>query len=600
MALAAFSAALAVTTAKNTVENHVTSEIVSSIVTSENGLSLDAHDTATVLSKIEAISLAGGLVSIAVGAMQADNLIGGSVKTRIEFSTATASGSDIAMHATSTPTIQTENTVGAVSIGLGAAAAGGGSNTTIDEKISALVNASSLVAAGNVLVDAQATNSANPQLFGLSVGLVGVTAMTSTATIGGQTRAAVSGLSSVQAVSMDVRATDSNSATTSVTVAGSGFFTVQGGKSTVAINRTTVAEVAENAILTLGGTSLGVNAKTTNNASSDAKKVSVALISVAGMGIDTNISSQTLAQLGTNAQLRSSGAVSFDADSKSTAKTNLKNVSIGLGNLDVIFPTATVTQFTAANVLGDVVGMTSNTAAGSLSVRAKSDDDTYVLLNSTEGAALNIGVANATARSGATTQALIGASRTVRVLGNVSLSSSGISEADTEASNLTGGLVNVSIMNAVATSDPQIKSEIGNSAAITAGGGISLHTASPQDLGSQNHTTVRQRDGYSAASAATAGGAVIDVREAGSAVNVWPSAVNRVGTSAQLNAQTISMNASGVVGGTVLTVSGSGGLIAVGGVRAGLSQYPHFVNSIDSGASLSATGDITIRSSRYQ
>ena len=189
------------TSAKNLLAGTVTASIQSSAdVKAYGDVQVSATDTASITAEIKTLSVAGGLISVAVGVSLSENTITENVSASIEDSTVTAASGDILVSADSAATVHTTNTVGAVALGLGGAGQSGKSKTTIEDVTLAFLDASTFEAAnGSVTVRADASSNAAPSIFGFSASLVNVADMEADAKIAGSTRAYVSGATGVTA-----------------------------------------------------------------------------------------------------------------------------------------------------------------------------------------------------------------------------------------------------------------------------------------------------------------------------------------------------------------------------------------------------------------
>ena len=588
----------ATTVSKNSLTNVVRAGFDHTSVTSADNISVASQDTSNVDATILGIGATVGLVSLAVGATSATNTIGGSVLAAANAATLTANGSgDIALGATSNPTVASHNTVGAVQVGIGASAAGGGSSDTINNTTAATVSDSQITAVGDtVTVTANSTNRLAPQALSFSGGLVGIATLAADANIGGTTQSTLGGASTINAQSMSLTANSSNTATPSTTVGAGGAIGITAAGANATISRSTQALISGGADINIGTTNLSFNANSTSHADAVGLSVTAAAVSVLVMNLDTNVTTTNRAAQEANSVIRANGgAIRFHARDTSEAHTSLRSVGVGLLlNATATSPASNVTPTTTAEVLGDILGTTANTAAGSVTLTAQSNDKAETVLQGNNGGLVNVLIAQANAKSAPTTRARIGSNRTIRTSGDVILTSQATSEADASARSSAGGFVTISSNDAVAESSPTIISEVGSNAVISAGGWFALNAdaLTNRDFGAR--TLAESGDGYTTAAAASNSGGFVSVQDTDSTVVDNPRVFNLIGTDARISAGMISIFSSGAAADEVLTASGGGGFFASGGVDAALSRSATVSNDIGDRAVLIATGAITL------
>ncbi|MDB5385145.1 MAG: repeat-containing protein, partial [Planctomycetaceae bacterium] len=588
----------ATTTASDTLTNNVIASVESSHILSSGNVSITASDTSSTDAEDLAISLSVGLASLAVGVSIANNTVGGSVTADTDKSTVTISGpGSILVRATAQPLIATSNTVGAISLIIGVAAAGGSSNATVSTTTQSYVSDSTLTASGDqITVQASSFTSVNPQVTGFSGGLVSINGMNTNVNLGGQTRAYLGGTDSINASRISVFATDYNTATLSTVVAAGGVIAVNVANSNVNITRLTEAMVADGSNISIGGTNLVVAANSSSTGSTTGTSVTASLVSIGVMDQDVYVASQTHAAIGTNATILSSnGGVSVSAISANVATSELSSVGVGLLlNVTSGSPDAQVAGSTTAEILGNVMGTTSLTGAGDVTVNAQSNDRAAADLRSQSGGFINVDSSDASATANSTTTAQIGRFLTIKTLGNLTIQSQGNSEADASTNGSSGGFVTVNSINSYATSAPNVTSQIGDDTTITAAGTIAMTSSAPLNRDNSDQTRADSGDGYTTAASATTSGGFVNIQDANSTATVTPTVINHIGSSAQLTANQIDIEADATTSEEVLTVGAGGGFISAGGVDAQLSQFTRILNTIDPLASLHAADSISM------
>ncbi len=319
------------TTAQNNTTSTVRAYISDSArIQSAGAVVVSASDTTNLTSTIVAAALAGGVVGIAVGVTLADDVSNNVVSASISSSTVTATTGNISVTATSTPTIRTTDVVGAVSVSIGIAAAGGNANTKIRGTTEAFVHNSTLNAIGNnVLVHATATSDAQPDITGISGGLVAVTAMTSETVIEGTTSTRISGRTTVQAARFELHSTDTSTTNPDTLVVGVGGVTGAGAKSISTVSRTTEASVSDGANLTLNGATLDIVATSNSTADGKAGGAAGGGIAVAVLKVESKVTGITRASSVTMFSL-TAGRLNVKADATSLAKVPSEVAGIGL------------------------------------------------------------------------------------------------------------------------------------------------------------------------------------------------------------------------------------------------------------------------------
>ncbi|MFN5951025.1 MAG: hypothetical protein ACK43N_21215, partial [Pirellulaceae bacterium] len=296
----------AITTATNTLTSNVSAFVETSNVASSSGIAVEAIDTSMIDAEIDAYSLSVGLASLAAGLSEVDNQIGNDVSAYTAQSNLTAGGAgDIEITASANPLIKSAGFVGAASVGIGGAVMVGNSNTTINGRLKAYVDGGALTATGDdVAVRAIATSTAEPSVEGISRGLVAVGSMNSNASIGGATQAYIAGTTSVDASRLEIAANDISSAKPITVIGGGGGLAISISKSVLEITRVTEAVIQGGADLTLISGGVDVTATSQTDGSSETTSVTVALVSIGIVTVESAVNNTTRSKIQSGATVR--------------------------------------------------------------------------------------------------------------------------------------------------------------------------------------------------------------------------------------------------------------------------------------------------------
>ncbi len=603
-----FGAAIGVAplVSSNQMSNSVRAGIESSTVTagtaasSTGNVSAVANDRSNIDSSIQAITATVGVVSLGISLSSVTNVIDGAVSAFAARSNVTSLGAgNILLSSTSTPTITTKNTVGAVSIGLGAAVAGGSAESIIANTVHSYVDSASLTADGNeITVQANSTNTLSPETLGLTVGLIGISNQTSLAKIAGQTLTTFFGNSRVRSRGTVLDSRSSNTTTTGNLAArqvNAGLFTIGNITSTAEITRATNSTLASNASLDIGGTALKFVTNSISNADASASSVSAAAIAISTASINATANPTTRSAAEPGSTIRSSGGpVFFESRGETQAHSNVKAFGIGIIlNVSSSNSTATATPTTISEVKGDISGDSSTTAPAAVYVIATSDTNVESRFSGDGGGLISVSSGSANANSIPQTIAAVGFQGTIRA-GSIQMSSIALSEADASARSSSGGVVNVSGLNSRAQSTPYIASEVGGYATLSADT-IRITSQNPDSVYGVNPETAIFNDGYTTASSASSSGGFVDVGDANASAINSPTIFSRVLQGAKINGRDIQINTRGVVSASSSTLGKSGGVVTVGGVDSIVEANPNVRTLIDSGAKIQSTGSVVIQ-----
>ena len=232
-----------------------------------------------------------------------------------------------------------------------------------------------------------------------------------------------------------------------------------------------------------GSVSVSALQLTTNGA--EAGGTASAVSGAAGQG--SNISAKSVAQvssyIGSSSSISAPGTVSITASGTNIAIADASTLSVGVTfNVAAVFATATASGVDTAYLgSGSVVGSAASRAGG-LVVTATGLDQATADVDLSGGGAFSGEGGHATTTTNPTLTAYLDNSSSVNVLGNIVVESNATTEGSATATGDSGGIANVSESLANATVNPTLKTYIGSSASILAGGSItveSLNGATP-------------------------------------------------------------------------------------------------------------------------
>ncbi|WP_197455992.1 choice-of-anchor Q domain-containing protein [Stieleria neptunia] len=642
------------TSARNTITTRTSASIedsgannplVAATVQSGGPIRVAANDQSSIDAVIDTASIANGFASIAVGVAIAENVVQNQVESKISQSTLEVAAGGVDVTSVAIPSIHTQaiavGTAGAVPLG-GAAAAGIGSRLEIEVTTDARLTDVDLTAQGqNVRVHATSVSDANPNTSaGSGSAGLAISAIESKALIGGRTQAGVGGRSQFDVGLLDVFAKDTNSGQPQASVDGTGALAVGAALLEMDIRRSTLSTIDPAANVVLNSGSLNLTAESESTVLSELSSVLVGGLTVSGLVLNAKVGGQTIAGVGEGAIVDVADAVTIDAISNNTAEANTRNTNVGLIAVSVGTPTATIDTLTQTQLLGDSISaaniamdsravndsrtsvsstavaavlnvgtaITSATAAGQthsiidsdvttsgdLDVSAQTDDRVETIVETRNGGTVTVDVSQATALAESSTSVTVTPGRTISSGGDVTLASIGIAEADASARGGAGGLVTVSSLDARATTNQSVRSEIGDAAVIDAGGTIQVSSSAPANLVGSDRSKAESGDGYTTAASVTTAGGAITVQDADSFSSVTPTLTNRIGQGAELSAGDITIIGKAAAVGEVLTTGAGGGIFAAGAVDASLNQFAQVLNLIEPGSMLNATSNITV------
>jgi len=443
-------------------------------IQAEGGVRVEAKDTATIQAEIEAISAAGGIISVAVGLGLSTNTAANTVRAYIRDSSVTAINGKIEVISSSAPVIFTETEATALSIGFGVGAAGADSKTKIEVITESFLQSADLEATGNsVTVQATSTSYAAPVTKGNSGGLVAVSLLNADAVIRGSTRAYVGGTGGVAADTLEVRALDANTARPKTRVVAAGAITVNKATSDITLTRMTEAQIASGADLTISSGDLVVSAESISASIGAMTSTGVGAITLGFLTVTSSIDSTTRAAIAAGARVSvPNGNVDVVAATVNLADARTSSTSIGAVTFDTSDPTARITATTEALALGDISGPDGTPGAVTVRVSADGNDATTAGAESLSIGLVSIGSSTVVAETAPTVTTRVGG--TIRASGDVVLSSTSVGDADAASKTTSGGAVAVTDLDASAKSVTNVTTEILPNTIIQAGGDITI------------------------------------------------------------------------------------------------------------------------------
>ena len=454
----------------NTVQAWVES---SANLTASGAVSVSAGDTATLDAEVDTASISAGLVGLAVGDSQASNTISDTVAAFVNDASVTASGGNISVTASSTPTITTSTTVLSVSASIGGAGAGASSTTTINGTTEASLNGGTFTAKSNeVKVTATSSASVDPTTQGASGGAVSVAVMLADSEIHGATEAFVGGQSTVTAAGLSITATDTSHGTPETSVLGVGGLTGAGAESKTVISRAVSAYVADGAKVSMGTGAVTISATSTDTADGTTTGVSGGAISITALVVDMELRGSTVAWVGDGVTL-TAGQLTVSAGATDSVTADTTATGIGIASAAGVALTAGDTSRVDAHIgaPGSPAGTPTEvtisgggvavTAAMSSNVTAKVVGTSVGLVAGIAGAAVN-------ATSSPTVSSYLGQGTIVQSDGDIRVSSLAVENATALGSGFSvSGGASVGLLTVTATADPQVSAAVDSGASIT-------------------------------------------------------------------------------------------------------------------------------------
>ena len=318
----------------NTVSSNTSVQLEGSTLNVNGALTISAHDVTTVVSTVDAISLAIGIFSLAAGGASAQSIINSTVSADVSGSNITAGA--VSIEAVATPKARSE----AKGVNAGTAAVGVSlAKANVDTHVSAQTSSTTFnvdslrIAASQTLPSVGDTANAKAQ--GLAGGLIGVDATvteainTSTvvALIGTGTLITAARSVSVAAQNDSRQRADFNSAAYGLVAAGvtkAKAQSLQHSDNGVAVANTT-AQVANGVTINAGAMSISSLGSDDNQASSSPG--AGGLVGIAAAVADTTSNAVTQAVLGDNAQITLTKAATKLAGESAAAFTLYQGIA---------------------------------------------------------------------------------------------------------------------------------------------------------------------------------------------------------------------------------------------------------------------------------
>ena len=456
----------------NAISNAVEAYILDSAnVLSAGALNVLSSDTASISAIILSVAISAGMIGISVGVLVADNKISDTISAYIKGSTVTAQGADIIVSATSTPSITTASVAAAFSLALGGAAAGASSVLTIETITEAYIDGSTLHAVGHVVqVHSTSTSVAKPTVASAAVGALAIATLSSESYVNGTTRAYTGGVSTIDATTLDIHATDTNTSTSKSILVGGGAITGTGATSKSVISRDTKAYIADGAHITAGSAGITLKAETASN-SADGEIVSVAV-----GGFDISIVFNTVDAGGTTSAFI---GASTDVTAASFTATALAN-NTSHGQVDLVGVGGITGSGVTENVKTTAVASAYLAPTGKLTVKNNGVDGpasfTATMATNTataEGTGISVGlgavqVVDVQADAGGTAKAYVAGKLNASTL-NLTATSTNIATPETTAVTVGLGLA-VTISKTIATISQTTDATLKNGADVTLSG----------------------------------------------------------------------------------------------------------------------------------
>ena len=483
------------------------------------------------------------------------------------------------------------------------------SDATITSTTQASVDAAVLTALGNdVFVDATSVSTLDPENLGAAVDIsAGIAGIHSQATIAGATRAFADGATIVKADSLELAATDTNTASPRSLVVGVGVFSVgvAGALSTTNITRTTEAFIGDDSQISIGSGPVNLTAKSTSDADGETTGVGAGIsIGVSLLKVDVTVDNTTRAYVGDGATV-DAGQLSLLAEADNTATAPTLAVGLGLLGGALIDVSATDSSTVDAYV-GPEIGTASTgtpttvtISGGGVDVRAHAtslvDTDSDVLgLGLLAGGALTQAISNASP----TVRAYMGDDATVTADGDVMIEAAAQVEGTTDATGFSaGGGFSVAGAEVETNVNPIIRSFTVGGGAISANNVTLTSRHNVDEFGNALSLTP-------AFGETTLGSASLGVGVAGAIVTVEnsPTIETKVGSGTTINAtDAVSLASQSFQLADVDGFTAAGGLVAGIGITlpdsfARGTVSTHVDGVIESANTVSIVSDVDTRS----
>ncbi|MFO0068457.1 MAG: beta strand repeat-containing protein, partial [Pirellulaceae bacterium] len=345
----------------------------------------------------------------------------------------------------------------------------------------AYVDGGALTATGDdVSVRAIATSTAEPSVEGISRGLVAVGSMNSNASIGGATQAYIAGTTSVDASRLEIAANDISSAKPITVIGGGGGLAISSSESVLEITRVTEAVIQGGADLTLISGGVDVTATSQTDGSSETTSVTVALVSIGIVTVESAVNNTTRSKIQSGATVRVPlGSVNVTTGAANTASSKIKSTSVGFVTATNSTPVAKVTSTTDASSTGQIIGLTRDSVAGNVTISATATDISVAGAETVGGGAIKVTTTNVTAETASTVNASAGG----RILsgGNLTVLAVSTSDADARTESIGGGAVDITTLNATATANPDASVHVTSGSELLVTGTVTMRASAGED-----------------------------------------------------------------------------------------------------------------------
>ena len=186
------------------------------------------------------------------------------------------------------------------------------------------------------------------------------------------------------------------------------------------------------------------------------------------------------------------GDVKVESRSSNYAEARMENDGGGAVNVSVSNPDAEAGGLTQARLLGNVTHAGTGAGANNVFVTAQGSDVAAAGASSSGGGIVSVGTSNVTAHAAPNVNAQGGGQ--IRAGGDITIQSVSTTDADASSRSASGGAVDVSILNADASSSPNVGAGVASDAILAAGGTLTIsavHGVEPAPLadGSFNAAT---------------------------------------------------------------------------------------------------------------
>ncbi len=436
---AAFAAAGAdaTNTVNDTIESFIEgpSSSAPSTITATGAINLSAAENATINSQIVAVAGAVAIAGGSVGISVAQNTVDSTITAYVDNAKVTSSAGDISIGASSSDSVNTLSVATSIAAALGGAGAGAGASATVNPAVEAYEGSgATLNAAGSISIAAGESNSAAATTFGIAVGFLAIGTSAATATADGSSSAQIYGaITGCANLTVQAAAADSSN-TLAFALAGG----IIAGSGAAAISTTApgvMAAINNNSTITASGT-VQVSALQTPYASAESIGVDVGGVSI-GVNVSTaTVSGKTSSYLGNSVTI---SAPSLFVDASRSANENSQAYAGAGGILAGLNATDSTAQ-----AMGSVQATTGTAilTGGNVTIEANSSSDQSATATGVAiGGFFALGLDFATATSGVTTLAQLGAGATTNITGTLNVSATGTDQNTANSIAGSGAIV---------------------------------------------------------------------------------------------------------------------------------------------------------------